>query len=136
VHGHERAQEVRSLILERLPLFLHRNTYVVPQVSLAWLDNERNFVVQTFRKVTVIRSINFAGARLSKSIEASAISRKGAKEEIQLWLACDMEVDMYEVANSLCTLLFKTHKAIDALLFTTMLSMDLNTLQRHGYNSK
>ena len=134
VYGHERAQEVRSLILERLPLFLHEHTYVVPRVSFPWLNNEGNFIVRTFRKVEVTRSINFAGVKLSKSIEASAISRQKGRGEIQLWLACDMQVDMYEVATSLCRLLFGTHKVIDALFFMTMLSMDHHALQRRGYN--
>ena len=107
---------------------------MVPQVSLTWLNDERNFIVQTFKKVTVIRSITFASARLSKSVEVSAISRQGSEGEIQLWLGCDVQVDMYEVANSLCSLLFKSHKSIDALLFMTMLSMDLSALQRQGYN--
>ena len=128
------AQEVRSLILERLPLFLHEHPYMVPKVTWTWLNNERNFIVQTFRRVTVTRNIDFPGGKLSKSIEASAISRHGSEGEIQLWLACDMEVDTYEVANSLCKLLFKTHKAIDSLLLTTMLSMDFNALQRRGNN--
>ena len=134
MHGHERAQEVRSLILERLPLFLHEHTYVVPRVSFLWLNDEENFIVRTFRKLEVTRSIDFAGVKLSKSIEASAISKQEGRGEIQLWLACDMQVDMYEVATSLCHLLFDTHKTIDALLFMTILSMDLNTLQRRGYN--
>ena len=107
---------------------------MVPQITLAWLNNERNFIVQTFRKVTVTRCIDFAGTKLSKSIETSAISKHGGEGEILLWLACDMEVDLYEVANSLCKLFFKSHKAIDALLFMTTLSMDLDALQRRGYN--
>ena len=134
VFGHKRAQEVRTLILERLPLFLHEHTYVVPRVSCTWLNDESNFIVRTFSKVIVIRSIDFAGIKSSKSIEASAISRWKGRGEIQLWLASDMQVDMYEVATSLCHLLFDTHKVIDALLFMTMLSMDHHTLQRRGYN--
>ena len=134
IQGHKTAQEVRSLVLERLPLFLHEHTYVVPQVSMAWLNNERNFVVRTFRKVITTRSINFPGAMLSKSFLVSAVSRQKARGEIQLWLAWDMQVDMYEVATSLCRLLFETHKVIDALFFMTLLSMDRHALQRRGYN--
>ena len=107
---------------------------MVPRVSFPWLNNEGNFIVRTFRKVEVTRSINFAGVKLSKSIEASAISRQEGDSEIQLWLGCDVQVDMYEVATSLCNLLFKTHKTIDALFFMTILSMDLSALQRRGYN--
>lgn len=107
---------------------------MAPQVSLDWLNDEKNFIVQTFKKVTVTRNIGFGGANLSKTIEASAISRREGEGEIQLCLAHEVQVDMYEVASSLCHLLFKTNKVIDALLFMTMLSTDLDALQRRGYN--
>ena len=53
---------------------------------------------------------------------------------IQLWLAGNSQVDMYEVATSLCRLLFNTYKVNDALLFMTILSTDLRALRRRGYN--
>lgn len=134
IYGHRTAQDIRSLILERLPLFLHEHTHATTRVSFTWLNNERNFTVRTFGKVTVTRSLNFAGARSSKSIEASAIARREGKGPIQLWLAGNAHVDMYEVATSLCRLLFDTYKVNDALLFMTILSTDLRALRRRGYN--
>ena len=128
------AQEVQTLILERLPLFLHENTCMAPQVSLTWLNDERNFIVQTFGEITVTRSIDFGGIKSSRSTEASAVARQGGRGEIQLWLASNMEVDMYEVAISLCHLLFEKTRVIDILLFTTILSVDLCALQRQGFN--
>ena len=134
IYGHKTAHDVRSLILERLPLFLHEHTHATTQVPFAWLNNERNFIVRTFGKVTVTRSLNFAGARSSKSIETSAIARREGRGAIQLWLAGNAQVDMYEVATSLCRLLFDTYKVNDALLFMTILSTDLRALRRRGYN--
>jgi len=134
IYGHRTAQDVRSLILERLPLFLHEHTHAATRVSFTWLNNERNFVVRTFGKVTVTRNLNFASARSSKSIETSAIARREGKGAIQLWLAGNAQVDMYEVATSLCRLLFDTYKVNDALLFMTILSTDLRALRRRGYN--
>jgi len=134
IHGHRTAQEVRHLILERLPLFLHEHTHATTRVPFSWLNNERNFVVRTFGKVTVTRSLNFAGAKSSKSIETSAIARRERRGAIQLWLAGNAQVDMYEVATSLCRLLFDTYKVNDALLFMTILSTDLRALRRRGYN--
>ena len=133
-YGHKAAQEVRSLILERLPLFLHEHTHATTRVSFTWLDNERNFVVKTFEKVTVTRSLNFAGVKSSKSIETSAIAMWEGRGAIQLWLAGNAQVDMYEVATSLCRLFFDTYKVSDALLFMTILSTDLHVLRRRGYN--
>ena len=134
IYGHKTAQDVRSLILERLPLFLHEHTHATTQVPFAWLNNEKNFIVRTFGKVTVTRSLNFAGARSFKSIETSAIARREGRGAIQLWLAGNAQVDMYEVATSLCRLLFDTYKVNDALLFMTILSTDLRALRRRGYN--
>lgn len=134
IYGHKTAQEVRSLILERLPLFLHEHTHAATRVSFTWLNNERNFIVRTFGKVAVTRSLNFAGTKSSKSIETSAIARREGKGAIQLWLAGNAQVDMYEVATSLCRLLFDTYRVNDALLFMTILSTDLRALRRRGYN--
>ena len=134
VYGHKTAQEIRSLILERLPLFLHEHTHATTRVSFTWLNNDRNFVVRTFGKITVTRSLNFAGAKSYKSLETSAIARRENKGAIQLWLAGNAQVDMYEIATSLCRLLFDTYKVNDALLFMTILSTDLRALRRRGYN--
>ena len=131
--GNKTAQEVRSRILRRLPLFLHGHTHVATRVTLTWLNNKGNFIVRTFEKITVTRSINFTGVKSSKSIEASAIARREGEGAIQLWLTDNAQVDMFEIATSLCRLLFYTHKANDALLFMTILSTDIQTLRRRGY---
>jgi len=101
-------------------------------VPFAWLNNERNFIVRTFGKVTVTRSLDFAGARSSKSIETSAIAKREGRGAIQLWLAGNAQVDMHEVTTSLCRLLFDTCGVDDALLLMTILSMDLRTLRMRG----
>ena len=129
------AQEVRSLILERLQIFLHEHTRATTQVPLSWLNIEGNFVVRIFGKVTVTRSLNFAGAKSSKTIKASAVARRESNGVILLRLAYSgTTVDMYEVAASLCRLLFKKYRVNDALLFKTILSTDLRELRRQGYN--
>ena len=87
-----------------------------------------------FGKVTVTRNLNFAGVKSSKAIETSAVARRESKGAIQLWLAHSSQVDMYEVATSLCRLLFETYKVNDALLFMTILSTDLRALRGRGYN--
>ena len=99
-----------------------------------WLNDEGNFIVRTFKGVTVTRSINFAGVKSSKSLKISAVVKREGKGAIQLWLADNAQVDMYDIATSFCRLLFDTHKANDALVFATILSTDLHTLQKRGYN--
>lgn len=134
IHGHKTAKEVRSLILERLPLFLHEHTHAATRVPLTWLNKERNFIVRTFGRVSVTKTLDFAGVKSSRFIETSAIARREGEGPIELWLAGNARVDMYEVATSLCRLLFDTYRINDALLFMTILSMDLHALQRRGYN--
>lgn len=133
IHGHHLTQEVRSLILQRLPLFLHEHTKPTTQVSYTWLSDEKKFVIRTFEKITVMRNLSFAGVQVSKSVEASAITRKEDGSLVELCLACNTQVDMYEVATSLCRLLFDTYRVNDAFLFMTILSTDLLVLRRRGF---
>ena len=130
----KKAQEIRSLVLERLPLFLHEYIHASAQVPFTWLNNRENFIVRTFKKITVTRSINIAGAKPSISIEPSATAKRGADGAVQLWLIENAQVDMYEVAASLCRLLFDRPKVSDTFLFAMILSTDLCTLRRRGYN--
>lgn len=126
----KKAQEFWSLILERLPIFLHKYTHASAQVSIAWLNNEENFIVRAFKKITVTRSVNIASSKPSISIEPSATAKWQGKGAIQLWLTDNAQVDMYKVAALLCHLLFNRPKVSDAFLFTMILSTDLCTLWR------
>ncbi|KAI0646791.1 hypothetical protein C8Q79DRAFT_956470 [Trametes meyenii] len=134
VVGSRKAAETRALILERLPLFLHEHTHTKTRVSHSWLNNEKNFLVKTFNKLTVTKSLQFGDKRASKSQDASAVARRINRGPIELWLAGNDQVDMYEVSTSMCRLLFDAPKVNDALLFMTILSTDLRALRRRGYN--
>ncbi|EIW60639.1 uncharacterized protein TRAVEDRAFT_119941 [Trametes versicolor FP-101664 SS1] len=134
VVGSRKAAETRTLILERLPLFLHEHTHTKTRVSHSWLNNEKNFVVKTFGKLTVTKTLQLGDKRASKSQDASAVARRIGRGPIELWLAGHDTVDMYEVSTSMCRLLFDAPKVNDALLFMTILSTDLRALRRRGYN--
>ena len=97
VTGSRKAAETRALILERLPLFLHEHSQSRMKVKFEWLQDEKNFVVRTFGKLSVTRSLNYASVSASHTAEASAIARRDPRSgSIQLWLAGNTEVDMYE----------------------------------------
>ena len=134
IFGSNAAQRVQLLILERLPLFLEYHNKAT-QVT-TWLSEKGNFVVRTFKEVVVTRSINFAGAKSIISIKTSATTRRMGQGPMELWLADNMQVDMYEIATSLGHSLFSMWKVHHALLLMTILSSDLQTLQRRGFNSK
>lgn len=90
------SSDIRSLILERLPLFLHEHTHAKTRVSYNWLTSDANFVVKTFGKVVVTKSLVFGTLRLEKTQEASAVAKRFGYGAIQLWLAGNAQVDMYE----------------------------------------
>ncbi|KAJ6607773.1 hypothetical protein B0H10DRAFT_2070382 [Mycena sp. CBHHK59/15] len=128
------AAEIRALILERLPLFLHEHTHARTRVSFNWLNSDAHFIVTSFGKLAVTKTLNFGDLRKSRTQEASAVAKRIGSGPIQLWLAGNAQVDMYEVATSLNRLLFDSPKTNDALLFMTILSTDLKALKRRGYN--
>ncbi|EGO00977.1 hypothetical protein SERLA73DRAFT_87350 [Serpula lacrymans var. lacrymans S7.3] len=128
------ATDVRSLILERLPLFLHEHTHTRTRISLGWLNNDKNFLVKIFGKLTVAKGLDFGEVRLTRTQDASAAAQRRGYGPIELWLSGNSQVDMYEVSTSLCRLLFDSAKVNDALLFMTILSTDLRALKRRGYN--
>lgn len=90
------ALEIRSLILERLPLFLHEHTHTRTRVSLSWLSTNKNFVLKTFGKLSVVKTLKFGELNLSKKEEATAVARRVGSGPIQLWIAGNSQIDMYE----------------------------------------
>ena len=95
---------MRALVLERLPLFLHEHTHARTNYSYSWLNNEKNFIVRAFSKLTVTRHLKFGAVRLSKDQDASAAARKNGggfglgfgQGSIELWVAGNVQIDMYE----------------------------------------
>ncbi|KAF9264248.1 hypothetical protein L218DRAFT_958669 [Marasmius fiardii PR-910] len=130
----KQATEIRNLILERLPLFLHEHTHARTRHTYSWLKTGNNFVVKSFGKVSITKSLNYGDIRLSKTQEASAVSHKAGGGSLELWLAGHTQIDMYEVAMSFNRFFFDAPKANDTLLFMTLLSSDLRSLKRRGYN--
>jgi hypothetical protein len=88
--------EVRHLILERLPLFLHEHPQSGIEVPLKWLNKEKNFIVRVFTKLLVSKSLHHGDVSVSRSHEASAVAKREGSGPIELWLAGNKEVNMYE----------------------------------------
>ena len=88
--------ETRHLILERLPLFLYEHPRSRIEVSLDWLNKEKNFVVRVFRKLLVTKVLQHGEICISKSYEASAVAKRERKGPIELWLVENKQVNMYE----------------------------------------
>ena len=88
--------EVRHLILERLPLFLHEHPQSGIEVSLNWLSQGNNFVVRVFGKLLVTKSLHHGDIRDSRSHEASAVAKREGNGPIELWLAGNKQLNVYE----------------------------------------
>ncbi|KAF8626827.1 hypothetical protein AX15_004659 [Amanita polypyramis BW_CC] len=125
---------IRTLVLERLPLFLHERSTSQLRFSFQWLNSERNFVVKTFRGLQITKSLALGSMRLTQKQDASAIAYRSATGPVHLRLSNIMDLDMYEVAISLNRLLLEKPTANDALLLTTILSTDLGLLKKRGFN--
>jgi hypothetical protein len=90
------AAEVRHLILERLPLFLHEHTHAKTRISYGWLNTGNNFIVKMFSKLTVTKSFHHGDVRLSRNQEASAVAKRFGIGTVHLWLSGNAQLDMYE----------------------------------------
>ena len=91
-----KAVEIRSRILERLPLFLHEHTHAPTRVPFSWLSTDRNFVVRVFGTLTVRKALTYGAIRLVERQDASAVALREGRGPIQLWLASNIAVDMFE----------------------------------------
>ncbi|KAH9061941.1 hypothetical protein EDB87DRAFT_1716602 [Lactarius vividus] len=130
--------ETRRLILERLPLFFHGHpqsrTKVKTKVSFDWLNEDTNFVVKVFENLQLTMSLQHGDIRHFEIREVSAFAKRDDKGPIELWLVGNTPVDMHEVSTSLSRFIFESPKTVDILLFMTILSIDMETLKRRGYN--
>jgi len=81
----KRPTGIRSLILKRLPTFLHEHNYAKMRVSLDWLQIESNFQVKVYGQ-TEVKTLPYGKLRLERNQEASAVAQWGPAQRIELML--------------------------------------------------
>ncbi|KAF8415202.1 hypothetical protein L210DRAFT_3465017 [Boletus edulis BED1] len=123
--------EVRTLIFERLPLFL-RYAHAEFKVPVSLLRDE-NFKVKICERLLVSKMLTIGDDRMPRSQNVWAATKRDEEGRIELWLN-NAELDMHEIAASLCRLLFGTARVNDTLLLATILSTPLEILKRRGYD--
>jgi Protein of unknown function (DUF3684) len=98
VHSSKIGAETRHLILGRLPLFLHEypHSRTASGISLNWLNKENNFIIKVFGKLLVTKTLLHEDICDSRSHEASAVAKRKGNGPIELWLAENKQVNMYE----------------------------------------
>jgi hypothetical protein len=96
----KQADETRALVLQRLPLFLHDHSHNSQRITYNWLNQDNHFVVRTFGKVAVAKTLKYGSVFVSRSLDASAVAKQEgstyARGSVQLWLAGHTQVDMFE----------------------------------------
>ncbi|KAI9454957.1 hypothetical protein HD554DRAFT_2149343 [Boletus coccyginus] len=120
--------EVRSLILERLPLFTQKYTDTKLKVTIP--SGPDRLKVKACRSIVVSKTLVTEGVKQTRDVWATA-RREG--DCIELWISETAERDMYEVAACLCRELFGTNKMHDTLLLEMILRADLAALERRGF---
>jgi len=66
------------------------------KVSLDWLQMEANFQVKAYDQIKVKKTLSYGKLRLERKQEASAVAKWGPARRIELMLADNAEVDLYE----------------------------------------
>jgi len=60
------------------------------------LNEEKNFIVKVFGKLSVTKSLHHGNTHNSEKHDASAVAKRDGRGPIELWLAGNTQVDMYE----------------------------------------
>lgn len=69
--------------------------------------------MRAFGKLAVIKHLNIEGAKVTKKQEASAASLRHGSGSIELWVAGNSQIDMYEYVFFSFVLLFRTNDDIN-----------------------
>ncbi|EJD52006.1 hypothetical protein AURDEDRAFT_181569 [Auricularia subglabra TFB-10046 SS5] len=135
------AERMRKVILERLPLFLHdmRSTSRSLVLSWEWISKAGNFQIRVYPRIARHMTFQRGSAHKVESQEVSACAKHLPGSTLRsgplmLSLSGSMQIDMYEVAGALCRLILKSPRTQDSLLLLTLLTTDLRSLRRRGYN--
>ena len=88
--------DIKHLILERLPLFLDKQSYKRIKLSYDWMSNKNNFIVEVFEKISVIKTLHHGDIQESSSCDASVISNREGSGPIKLLLAENKQFKMHE----------------------------------------
>ncbi|KAI6101844.1 hypothetical protein F5141DRAFT_272169 [Pisolithus sp. B1] len=120
--------EVQSLILERLPLFIQNYTDTKPKVTIP--SSPDHLKVKACKRILVSKVLLSRNVKRMRDVRATARNKGDC---IELWISEAANRDMYEVAASLCRVLYGVNKTNATVLLGTILSADLGFLERRGF---
>lgn len=120
--------EVQSLILERLPLFIQNYPDTKPKITIP--SSPDHLKVKACKRIRVSKTL--VNRNVKRTRDVWTIVRR-EDDCIVLWISKTQKPDMYQVATSLCRLLFGTKKMNATVLLETILSVGLESLERRGF---
>jgi hypothetical protein len=92
--------KIRHLILDRLPVFLHKQSPSRTKLQSDWLNNRMNFIVKVCENISVIKSLHHGDIHESTTNDTSVIAKREDSGPIELFLAENKQPKMYESACS------------------------------------
>jgi hypothetical protein len=87
--------EVRSLILQRLPLFPREDTLSPLQVPVS-LSSAESFKVKVCERLLVSKTLAIGNNETTRNQDVWAATKCDEDGRIELWLSGNAEPDMYE----------------------------------------
>lgn len=90
------AADIRHLILDRLPLFLHKQSSSRTELSSDWLNKKNNLIVEVYEKITVTKTLDHGDVHESMSYDTSAIAKREGSGPIKVLLAGNNQFKMHE----------------------------------------
>lgn len=94
--GNRKTADIRRLILERLPIFLHEHTHTKPKITFNYLNNDKHFVVRTFGKLQMTKTFTIGATKIAHTEETTAFSPRVTGGVLSLFLAGNIPLDLYE----------------------------------------
>ncbi|KAF8415909.1 hypothetical protein L210DRAFT_876000, partial [Boletus edulis BED1] len=131
IEDHETSSAIKDLVLERLPIFLERCTNTRPKIPFNSFRDQ--FTVRVCDTLCISKTFTI-GKNTTKTQEVWAATRSDTQTGIALWVSRSYaQRDIYDLAISLCRLVFGTVKGNDTLVLAAMLS-DRELLKRAGFH--
>ncbi|ETS61627.1 hypothetical protein PaG_04119 [Moesziomyces aphidis] len=136
VRDTQRAREIKALVLERTPLFLFEKR----QTSRSEIRKDGEWL----KSALEVEEIDGAGLRQVRTLRYDRVHEQNVQKctatasmrgsKLVLHLSSSMEVDFFEVANSLSKYLLTKQRLQEVLLYMTLLSTSLRNLKRRGFH--
>lgn len=126
-----RTKEITEMIFERTPIIIYQIMTDDPQRRKELLRDEK-YVEQNL-KVTQVRELKITRTfKHTKEENIQLTTACADRMKFGIYISNSTEIDYYDVANSLCSLIFDRVRSNDAIIVERYLTASLRNLKRKG----